>query len=424
MLARFSQYRRLNSQLTPKQRQLVDLLTDQASIWLSAWVKTMTARPNRDPEQFIKYHFYDALDYALLSVRGRSHYYTPDMPEGVDDQDVDEKIIGEVYNRLIVKFRNLSANDAVPKFNVEIPEFDYGQISGDDFVRQAKYVLSNKHVFENFGVEEAIRRLNVAHPWIKSLAKNTRTAQEFLSGIEKVYNQAVNWTGKAKLFPSKVEVFSQGNYASIFLSFPDAKTLATAIGSTEDMAEQILTDINKNTQGHYNDVIGWTKFFKHPNRHVWIVREIQSDVLQNWSNLKRTGPLKQTDLYTGQVYNIGSSERAEWIDQYNSKLENLFRDFDKLLVNMLLEAAEKNGVEEVWLPTGSAVAGLYGRFVGPEAVGKLERLYDGVASKFNSSDIETFEGLTYHVLRPDQALVKTLRASKQCRSLLASIARR
>lgn len=415
MLARFLKHRRINSQLTPQQRQLVDLLSKQAEIWLRGWVQVMTAEPNLDREQLLRYHFYDALDYAILSVRGLSHYHEP---SGVDESQIDENVISGVYDYLVRKFESKYVDTPIQPLNVNFPTFDYGSVSGNDFVRQAKYVLDHKGMFERFGIEETIKRLGVSNQWIKRLAGHARSANDFISQLEKVYQQAVEWTGKAKLFPSKIEVYNQKNYATIFLSFPEPSVLADAIGATEDQAEQIIEDINNNTQAHYDDVIGWVKFFRHPDKNAWIIREIQSDVLQNWSNLKRTGPLKQTDLYTNKVYDIGESKRPEWIDQYNAKLENLFRDFDKLLVNMVLESAERNGTDEVLIPTGLAVAESYARFVGQENVEKLKRLYDGLAAKFHSVGTEQFDGLTYNVLLPEQTLVKTLRASRICRSLL------
>jgi hypothetical protein len=398
---------RRSAQLAQEEEQLAQRLAGLSGSWLRGWMNVMTAEPNAGPAEVIKYHFYDGLDYALISLYGRSHWY--EAPE----EKPSDAVVNRVYEILIEQFADQYPGAEVSRVeNLQPLDKSYGDVSGNDVVRVLARIASNKNAITN-EVVASLQRLGIENQYILNLAaKHEGNAAEFMTQIERLAKQAHDWTGKAKLFPTEVSVFPSGAYSTIFLDFPSPDKLASVIGSDEQTAKQIIKDINTNAQAHYDDVIGWIKFHKHPEKNAWLVKEIQSDVLQNWRYLKQSQPMSQKDLYTGKEYGLGKSQRPVWIEQYNAKIENLFRDYDKLLLNMVMETAQQNGVEQVWVPTGESVSSLYGRFVGEGGKEKISRIYDKLASLFGASGQEEHAGIKYSVIDADNVMARTSRRAR------------
>jgi hypothetical protein len=398
---------RRTSQLSSEDEQLAQRLAGLAGSWLSGWMNVMTSEPNADPAEVIKYHFYDGLDYALISLYGRSHWY--EAPEAKPSDEV----VNRVYEILSEQLSSQYPGTEVARVETLQPlQQGYGDVSGNDVVRVLNRIVQSRDQITN-DVTDSLSRMGIENEYILNLAsKYEGNAAEFMQQIDRLAKQAKDWTGKAKLFPTEVSVFPSGAYSTIFLDFPSPDKLASIIGSDEQTAKQIIRDINKNTQGHYDDVIGWIKFHKHPDKNAWLVKEIQSDVLQNWRYLKQSQPIAQTDLYTGKEYNLGTSNRPEWIEQYNAKIENLFRDYDKLLLNMVMETAQQNGVDQVWMPTGESISNFYGRFVGEGGKEKISRIYDKLASRFGAAGQEEYAGILYNVIDANNVMARTSRRAR------------
>ena len=398
---------RRTAQLSPEDEQLAQRLAGLASSWLRGWMGVMTSEPNADPEEVIKYHFYDGLDYALISLYGRSHWY-----EAPEEKPSDE-VVNRVYEILNEQFSSQYPGTEVSRVeNLQPLDKSYGDVSGNDVVRVLARIASSKESITD-EVVASLRRLGIENEYILNLgAQHEGNAAEFIKQIDRLSKQAKDWTGKAKLFPTEVSVFPSGAYSTIFLDFPSPDKLAAVIGSDEQTAKQIIKDINTNAQGHYDDVIGWIKFHKHPEQNAWLVKEIQSDVLQNWRYLKESQPISQKDLYTEKEYNLGTSQRPDWIEQYNAKIENLFRDYDKLLLNMVMETAQQNGVDQVWVPTGESISSFYGRFVGESGKEKISRIYDKLASRFGAAGQEEYAGIVYNVIDASNVMARTSRRAR------------
>jgi hypothetical protein len=383
-----------------------------ARLWFSLMIKGTT----KEEPSITRLHLYDALDYACEYMKGRSKMYPfpPRLCEyvrGLGDQEIQ----GGLYRKLSQKLDQLASGFCIPMFTIS-KEFKVKNLltSNLKLIKMFKKILDNIDQYylisENLPDNETslkrfLNKYNANQiPIILALARQSNyNIQALRSLLTKLIKDSEYWAGKARLFPTTVEASHPGPFATIFLNFPSIELFASILGASSVEAEIILKDFNKYLQVHYSNVVGWIKFFKHPERDAWIVKEIQSDIVQSIRKFNRGEILKQTDLYTGESYTLWEIPRLDWYHKYKSKLDNMFKDYRRILIELLCQLASENGIKEVWIFSGQSIYKIYKRFSPPELIAKFEHFYDDTVYKINKNcSCGHFLGLECLILNVDQ----------------------
>ena len=124
-------------------------------------------------------------------------------------------------------------------------------------------------------------------------------------------------------------------------------------------------------------VIGWVRILPYyikkidyettESKYIWLINEIQSDLLQNTHDL----PKKFPDAPEGM----------------RGTLENMFKDYPKVFMNIVIKKAKRAGVSEIWIPTSGELKRCWS--VGGEKVLQLfQRVYDGLADFYGAKLID------------------------------------